>query len=174
MQRRAFYIECLPDLVLLCAIPSVIRGLSAVVHNSETERKCCEELRCFVSTYLSLREVEKKALRQWGKPVSSVGLRKSVAQIMASNVSKKCKERYAGGAKERAQKNLKEGLTLSATDKGVLAGTACAWCGSQLPHTSLARGVESTYCSQTCAEHKVGWVAVACTPLLVCAPKFLS
>lgn len=108
----------------------MIRGLSIAAIDSETEIKCCKELRTFVSTYLSLREVEKKALKQWGKPVSSVGLRKAVAHIMASSVSKKCKERYTGGAKEQAQKNLQVGLMLTDTDKAVLAGTACVSCRS--------------------------------------------
>lgn len=80
-----------------------------------------------------------------------MNLKQTVAQIMTSSVSGNCTERYTGGAKERATAKAKAG-TSTALDKSVLAGTACAWCAEALPDASFAKGVESTYCSQECAE----------------------
>lgn len=80
-----------------------------------------------------------------------MALKQTVAQIMVSSTSSNCTERYAGGAKERATTNAKAG-TATALDNSVLSGTACAWCADALPDATFAKGVDSTYCSQECAE----------------------
>lgn len=138
----------------LYCIPSVVRSLN-LSREKKTSRKtreqCCDEIKHFVRSYLTLREVEKKALKEWIEPVSSVTLKQTVAQIMTSSTTESCTERYAGGAKERARENAKAG-NASALDSSVLAGTACAWCAGALPDASFAHGVNCTYCSQECAE----------------------
>jgi len=60
-------------------------------------------------------------------------------------------ERYSGGSKERAQENLAAGNATEA-DQRVLNGEACVWCGGNFPDASFRKGVESSYCSQECAE----------------------
>jgi hypothetical protein len=80
-----------------------------------------------------------------------VALKQTVAQIMTSSTTELCTERYVGGAKERAVANAKAG-TSTALDNSVLSGTACAWCAGALPDAAFAQGVNSTYCSQECAE----------------------
>lgn len=37
-------------------------------------------------------------------------------------------------------------------DNSILSGNACAWCGGPFPSVALAQGIDSTYCSQECAE----------------------
>ena len=39
-----------------------------------TQQTLCDEVRAFVITFLSLREVEKKSLKEWGKPVAALGI----------------------------------------------------------------------------------------------------
>jgi hypothetical protein len=118
----------------------------------QTEEQCCKEIKAFITSYVSLREVEKKALQEWNQPVSSVTLKQSVSRLMTSSMTTSCKERYIGGAKERARANAKAGIATS-LDISVLSGTACAWCAGPLSDASLAQGVDSTYCSQECAEN---------------------
>lgn len=117
----------------------------------KTREQCCNEIKAFVRSYLALREVEKKVLKDCNEPVSSIALKQTVAQIMTLSTTECTTERYTGGAKERAVANAKDG-TATALDKSVLGGTACAWCADALPDAAFARGVESTYCSQDCAE----------------------
>uniref|UniRef100_A0A6U3UVT8 HNH domain-containing protein n=1 Tax=Ditylum brightwellii TaxID=49249 RepID=A0A6U3UVT8_9STRA len=110
-----------------------------------------DELKQFVASYISLREIEKKRLKEWGQPVTSYSIRRVLSTIIAPNATIGCNDRYGGGAKERAVQNKKNN-NATQRDKAVLNGTACAWCGSELSHASLADGVDSTYCSHKCAE----------------------
>lgn len=133
---------------------SVVRSLNVSNEKQssrKTQEQCRDEIKTFIRSYLSLREVEKKVLKDWNEPVSSVALKQTVAKIMTSSTTESCTERYAGGAKERAAANAKAG-TATALDNSVLAGTACAWCADELPDAAFAPNVESTYCSQECAE----------------------
>ena len=124
--------------------------------------KICNEIKSFVKSYILLREVEKKAIKEHDEPVNHDGLHETLKEIMfASSASTLTLtstssshlelQRYAGGAKERAVENLAID-ELSDVDKRVLEGMACCWCGGDLPQTSLEKGVKSTYCSQDCAE----------------------
>ena len=105
------------------------------------------ELKAFVSDYLSLREVEKKALKDAGRAFPAGRLSQAAAGLMTRSSSGT--ERYAGGAKERARENLDNG-TATSVDKSVLEGRSCAWCAKALRVASIE--AESVYCSQACAE----------------------
>lgn len=105
------------------------------------------ELQRFVSSYVRLREVEKKAVQLAGLPIEAVELPKHVAQLLVPTVTGT--DRYIGGAKERARERDKDGVA-TAADVAVLEGRGCAWCGNALLRAS--RVSESTYCSQECAE----------------------
>jgi hypothetical protein len=118
----------------------------------QTEEQCCKEIKAFITGYVSLREVEKKALQEWSQPVSSVAVKQSISRIMTSSVTTSCTKRYVGGAKERARAYAKAGNATS-LDVSVLSGNACAWCAGPLSDASLTQGVDSTYCSQECAEN---------------------
>lgn len=120
--------------------------------SSDAIDKLSSEIKTFTIDYVSLREVEKKAIQEVGAiPYDAVKdtLRKILAR--KASESKFSTERYAGGAKERAEKNVASGFGTEADEK-VLNGDACAWCGGDKPNSSLRNGVESTYCSQECAE----------------------
>jgi hypothetical protein len=94
------------------------------------------ELKLFVRSYISLREVEKKALKDSGESFAPVGLSQSAARIMSRS------------------------LVASAT---ILKGKACAWCSSNL--TQAQRIAKAVYCSQECAEtgrlRRGGWASAA-------------
>jgi hypothetical protein len=105
------------------------------------------ELKAFVSDYLGLREVEKKALKDSGQNFTASGLAQTAARLMSSSIGGT--ERYAGGAKERAQENRDNG-TETSDDTAVLDGSRCAWCAGALHAASIS--AESVYCSQDCAE----------------------
>jgi hypothetical protein len=105
------------------------------------------ELKAFVSDYLGLREVGKKALKDSGQAFPARGLAQTAARLMSSSIGGT--ERYAGGAKERAQENRYNG-TETSDDTGVLDGSRCAWCAGALHVASIS--AESVYCSQDCAE----------------------
>jgi hypothetical protein len=112
--------------------------------------RCLEEIKEFVNNYLQLREVEKKVVRDSGKSFAPFDLKQKVARLLASTVTQS-KERYSGGAKERARENLQKGVATE-HDKAILHGKACAWCGGNLSYVTSREGVESTYCSNSCAE----------------------
>jgi HNH endonuclease len=124
------------------------------------------ELKLFVRSYLSLREVEKKALKDSGESFAPIGLSQSAARIMSRSLVASATttsiERYSGGAKERAIENQKNG-TASLTDEAILKGKACAWCSSDL--TQAQRIAKAVYCSQECAEtgrlRRGGWASTA-------------
>jgi 5-methylcytosine-specific restriction endonuclease McrA len=111
-----------------------------------------QELKDFVTNYLGLREVEKKAIKDSGKPFSPYQLRRLVLGMMTSSIGNGSTERYAGGAKERARENLDSG-NATQVDMDILEGKMCVWCGGHLPRASKVAGVKSTYCSRECAEN---------------------
>jgi hypothetical protein len=138
-----------------------------------------QEITTFVMNYLSLTDVERKALkdathahdhndndvgvkscdvakcaRQWLANKKGGGARQLIGQLGGLTAADgSTTVRYGGGAKERAKEREAQGLELTSDEKNVLKGIACAWCSAELPSTSLTQGcVSSTYCSQNCAE----------------------
>ena len=111
----------------------------------DSVHRMCKELKQFVRYYLGLREVEKKVVKESGKAISSSSLKQTVASLVVSTISGS-KDRYEGGAKERAITNH---LNNCATkeDMAVLAGQACVWCGGPFLCSNGAH-----YCSYKCAE----------------------
>jgi 5-methylcytosine-specific restriction endonuclease McrA len=111
-----------------------------------------QELKDFVSNYLELREVEKKAIKDSGEPFAPYQLRRVILGMMTSSIGNGSTERYAGGAKERARENIDSG-NATQVDMDILEGHRCAWCGGEMPRASKVAGVQSTYCSRECAEN---------------------
>ena len=115
----------------------------------------CHEIQTFVGSYWTLREVEKKMIAEWGKPIpSSHSIRTTLRNILMesienSNNNNNSMERYVGGFKERAREKYNAGIA-SGKDMAVLEGNACAWCRKDL--LVVTAGVDSTYCSKECAE----------------------
>jgi hypothetical protein len=105
----------------------------------------CEELKQFVRCYLSLREVEKKVVKESGQAFTTSSLKQTVAKLLVSTITGTT-ERYQGGAKERATDNMKNGCA-TAVDMAVVNGQACAWCAKPFFFVNGA-----TYCTQSCAE----------------------
>lgn len=105
----------------------------------------CEELKQFVRCYLSLREVEKKVVKESGQAFTTSSLKQTVAKLLVSTITGTT-ERYQGGAKERATENMKNGCATS-IDMAVINGQACAWCAKPFFFVNGA-----TYCTQSCAE----------------------
>lgn len=114
------------------------------------EAKLCSDLRAFVASFLFLREVEKKALKDWDNPVTNSSLRQTLAELLSKDTAFST-SRYSGGAKERAEENAINNSATS-SDMAILDGHACAWCGKRLGRASFQEGVQSTYCSIECAE----------------------
>lgn len=110
-----------------------------------------DEIKYFTQSYLMLREIEKKIIREYPTPLKHDEVNNTVKKVVRESSSTQSQERYSGGSKERANKNLARGQ-LSEVDQRVLDGKACSWCGRDLPHAALQRGVKSTYCSIACAE----------------------
>ena len=108
------------------------------------------ELNAFVCDYINLRDVEKKVLKDSNIQIHSFSVHVTVAKLMGSSV-RGVKERFGGGAKERARVKLKNG-DADQVDKDVLAKHACAWCGEALSNLSFHSDVTSTYCSRECTE----------------------
>mmetsp|Transcript_10438 Transcript_10438/g.21657 ORF Transcript_10438/g.21657 Transcript_10438/m.21657 type:complete len:1175 (+) Transcript_10438:84-3608(+) len=141
---------------------SVLNDSSALPHDICFGRvldTMCHELRSFVSIYLSLREIEKKVIKESGLSVSPVSLRQIVAKLLTSTVTGSTTDRYRGGAKERALENLKNNCA-TPSDEDVIHGRACAWCAKPL-FCASTQIIEATYCSQSCAEEgrirRGGW-----------------
>ena len=111
------------------------------------------EIKQFITTYLTIREVEKKAIQEWDTPIRSDAIRETLRSIVQSSQSllTESTERYSGGSKERALENIAAGNATD-SDRRVLNGEACIWCAASLPDVALRKGVESYYCSQECAE----------------------
>lgn len=110
------------------------------------------DIECFVTNYVRLREVEKKAIRDNGQAFPAIDLKQNaIREMLGSSDVSHSTERYIGGAKERAQNKMEEGIADS-TDLAILEGQLCAWCGGKLPRASKLAGVSATYCSRECAE----------------------
>jgi len=110
------------------------------------------EVENFISAFAALREIEKKAIAEWGEPIAYSSLRKTLSNILVSSVKgSQTTERYGGGCMERALENSTAG-TATEADEAVIRGEACAWCGYALSKASLRSGVKATYCSKECSE----------------------
>jgi len=105
----------------------------------------CKELKQFVRYYLGLREVEKKVVKESGKAISPSSLKQTAANLVVSTISGS-KDRYEGGAKERAITNQLNNYATK-EDMAVLNGQACVWCGGPFLCSNGAH-----YCSYKCAE----------------------
>ncbi len=116
-------------------------------------KKACEEIKSFVSNYWALREVERRAIRELGLPIQCMSVHDTLREILHSKMHLKSTERYTGGSRERAVAEVGTSPNENGAKKlKILDRKACAWCGGRLPEVSLYEGVESTYCSQECAE----------------------
>lgn len=132
------------DGMVMQVLTAVDNGTATLSY--EEHLQCmCDELKQFVMCYLSLREIEKKVVKESGQTFTASSLKKTVAKLLVSTVMGTT-ERYKGGAKERATDNMKNGCA-TATDMAVINGKACAWCANQ---SFCVNSV--TYCSHSCAE----------------------
>jgi hypothetical protein len=136
--------------IYILSLCSVVQSLESYFEAGD-ERQLSYEIKSFVKSFILLREVEKKAIKEYNKPIHHLGLHETLKNILLSTPPYSEVNRYTGGSKERAIENQSQGK-MSESDKSVLDGKACCWCGGDLPKTSLEEGVESTYCSQACAE----------------------
>ena len=137
----------------VCCIFPVIHSLDCIEIGGELRKKQMrQELKNFVTNYLGLRGVEKKAIKDSGDPFAPYQLRQVVLGMMTSSIGNGSTERYAGGAKERAQEKIDSG-NATQVDMDILEGKMCPWCGGHLPRASRVAGVQSTYCSRECAEN---------------------
>ncbi|KAL3804483.1 hypothetical protein HJC23_002522 [Cyclotella cryptica] len=109
-----------------------------------------QELKSFVSRYMDLREIEKKALKDSGLAVTSVSLKLTAANLLISSVTGDTVERYKGGAKEKAIDNIRNNCATDC-DQKIVEGKACAWCGDDILFASNST-INATYCSFRCAE----------------------
>jgi len=107
------------------------------------------EIKEFVKNFLSLREIEKKALMNGEIVLNPYFVHQAAAKAVVSSVTGSY-SRYGGGANENAANNVELGIASSA-DFAVLNNKACAWCANILSEASTAEGVTSIYCSQECA-----------------------
>jgi len=125
---------------------------TSVKFNIDSVDQLSSEIKSFSSSFISLREIEKKSIKKWALPIKPNGIKQTLCKIVSESVQRpKTTARYAGGRKEKALENLDAG-NATMEDHRVLNGMACAWCGGNLPKASFQKGVESTYCSQECAE----------------------
>lgn len=113
--------------------------------------KLCIEIELFLTNYTTLRAVEKKAIKDLGIPIQSSSVHATLRKMIKSKLHPQSTERYMGGCYERAVERS-AASEANEHDEKVLSGNACAWCGGNLPDVSFCQGVESTYCSQECAE----------------------
>ena len=145
------YQSYLSHLFIYCKVISKIDQSAFVQNGIEVNVPLMtNELHSFVEEYSNLRDVEKKTLKDHGLPIHPQNVRVTVAKLMGSSV-RGVKDRFGGGAKERAKENIKNGCAQQ-IDKDVLAKRACAWCAKALPYSSFNSGISSTYCSHECAE----------------------
>ena len=119
--------------------------LPTSVSYDESIECMCNELKQFVQDYLELREVEKKVIKDSGQVCKCSELKQTAAKLLTSTISGS-KERYSGGAKERAISNQLNNCATEA-DLAVLNGNACVWCYGPFLCKSGAH-----YCSYSCAE----------------------
>ena len=104
-----------------------------------------KEVKQFVMSYMSLREVEKKVIKESGRVIAPSLVKQTAAELLVSTVSGTT-DRYQGGAKERAIINQQNNCATD-LDKKVLNGEACIWCGGDFLTKNGAH-----YCSYKCAE----------------------
>ncbi|KAL7483619.1 hypothetical protein ACHAW6_009263 [Cyclotella cf. meneghiniana] len=109
-----------------------------------------EELKLFVSRYMGLREIEKKAFKESGLAVAPVSVKSTASNLILSSVSGDTVERYIGGAKEKAIYNMRNNCATE-RDQEIVNGKACAWCGNNIFYPSNSV-IDATYCSFRCAE----------------------
>lgn len=130
-------------------VQSVVKRLT---DNSSGKDRSAEDfasdLKLFVKSYLGLREVEKKAIRESGRAFLPASLERQAVELMFDSEQRGSTVRYSGGARERAMENRALGCATQ-QDALVLGGRGCAWCGK--PLSSAARLSKSTYCSEECA-----------------------
>jgi SWI/SNF-related matrix-associated actin-dependent regulator 1 of chromatin subfamily A len=131
------------------AIRQVLSALESDTLNilpcQDNLQRMCEEVKQFITCYLSLREVEKKVVKESGQAITASSLKQSAARLLISTITGST-ERFQGGAKERSIDNIKNGCA-TAEDKAVLSGQGCAWCAKPF---LCAKG--ATYCSQSCVD----------------------
>jgi len=114
-----------------------------------------DEVKLFVTSYMSLREIEKKAVKDSNEAIAASALTQTASTLLQSTVCGST-ERYSNGgqalgAKERAIENQKNNVATD-SDKLVLQKLACAWCAAPFQTQNLAVDVDATYCSWKCAE----------------------
>lgn len=121
--------------------------------NVQAINELCTEIKAFVSAYISLREVEKRKIQQWPHPIKCHDVKNTLRKIITNSIESQSQttERYCGGRKEKALENLSLGIATD-EDHQIINGESCAWCGNHLLQSSICKDVESTYCSQECAE----------------------
>ena len=135
------------------AVRQVLAALDgyAIIFNTmslrESLQSMCSELKQFVRCYLSLREVEKKAVKESGEASASSLLKQTVGKLLVSTVTGTT-EGYLRGAKEGAIANMKNNCATS-VDDAVINEQACAWCAEPFLFSNGA-----TYCSQSCVLKK--------------------
>jgi SWI/SNF-related matrix-associated actin-dependent regulator 1 of chromatin subfamily A len=128
---------------------------SSTLSQLNFQSKMIDELKLFVTCYLNLREIEKKAVKDSGETIAASALGRTAASLLHSTVSGST-DRYstgsqALGAKERAIENHKNNVATD-QDKLVLQKLACAWCAAPFQTQNLTVDVDATYCSWKCAE----------------------
>ena len=131
------------------AVSQVIESISHLPASANNVDTMACELKSFVSSYMELRELEKKAVKDSGLAVAASSLKTTAAKLVISSVSGET-ERYTGGAKEQANRNMRNNCA-NKRDLDIINGMACAWCGETL-HLQSNNIVEATYCSYKCAE----------------------
>jgi hypothetical protein len=130
------------------AVMQLINSIGSLSRTTDTGIMS-KEIKLFVSRYMELREIEKKALKCSGLAVTASALKSTAATLVVSSVSGET-ERYTGGAKEKARLNMKNNCATK-RDRDIIDGKACAWCGETL-HLQSNDIVDATYCSFKCAE----------------------
>lgn len=113
------------------------------------------EIKLYVTCYMNLREIEKKAVKESNEAIAASSLTQTAARLLQSTVCGST-DRYSNGgqalgAKERAIENQKNNVA-TASDKLVLQKLACAWCAAPFQTENLTVDVDATYCSWECAE----------------------
>ena len=113
------------------------------------------EVKSFITSYMNLREVEKKAVKESNEIIEASALNRTAAKLLQSTVCGST-ERYSNGgkalgAKERAVENVRNNVATD-SDRLVLRKLACAWCAAPFQKQNLTHDVDATYCSFECAE----------------------
>eukprot|EP00986_Skeletonema_menzelii_P008167 scaffold3356_cov154-Skeletonema_menzelii.AAC.17 len=128
---------------------------SAAALQNNLQSMMIDEIKLFVTSYMNLREIEKKAVKDSNEAIAASSLTHVAAKLLQSTVCGST-ERYSNGgqalgAKERAVENLKNNVATE-IDRLVLQKLACAWCATKFQRQNLTCNVDATYCSWKCAE----------------------